>query len=48
MTEAELLALLDPVRFTGCAGGQVRRFLAGEVAAALDGHRPGEAAAVRV
>jgi len=48
MTEAELVALLDPVRFTGCAGDQVRRFLAGEVAAALDGHRPGEAAAVRV
>jgi len=48
MTEAELAALLDPVRFTGRAGEQVRRFLAGEVAVALAGHLPGEAAAVRV
>jgi adenylosuccinate lyase len=48
MTEAELAALLDPVRFTGCAGDQVRRFLAGEVAASLAGHRPGDEAAVRV
>jgi adenylosuccinate lyase len=48
MTEPELAALLDPVRFTGCAGDQVRRFLAGEVAAALAGYRPGETAAVRV
>jgi adenylosuccinate lyase len=48
MTEAELAALLDPVRFTGRAGDQVRRFLAGEVATAMAGHRPGEEAAVRV
>ncbi len=48
MTEAELAALLDPVRFTGCAGEQVRRFLGSEVAAALAGHRAGAAAAVRV
>jgi len=48
MNEAELAALLDPVRFTGRAGDQVRRFLSGEVAAALAGYRPGQAAAVRV
>ena len=48
MSEAELAALLDPVRFTGRAGDQVRRFLSGEVAAALAGYRPGQAAAVRV
>jgi adenylosuccinate lyase len=48
MTEPELTALLDPVRFTGCAGDQVRRFLAGEVAAALAGHVSGAVAAVRV
>ena len=48
MTEPELRALLDPVRFTGRAGDQVRRFLATEVAAALAGHRPGAEAPVRV
>jgi adenylosuccinate lyase len=48
MTEPELRALLDPVRFTGRAGDQVRRFLAKEVAAALAGHRPGAEAPVRV
>ena len=48
MTEAELTALLDPVRFTGRAGAQVRRFLGTEVAAALAGHRAGAAAPVRV
>jgi adenylosuccinate lyase len=48
MTEPELRALLDPVRFTGCAGDQVGRFLAGEVAAALAGYAPGDEAAVRV
>jgi len=48
MTEGELAALLDPVRFTGCAGDQVRRFLAGDVASALAGYRPGDEAAVRV
>jgi adenylosuccinate lyase len=48
MTEPELAALLDPVRFTGRAGDQVRRFLAGEVAAVLAGYDPGEETAVRV
>jgi len=48
MTEAELAALLDPVRFTGRAGDQVTRFLEREVAAALAGHAPGAQAAVRV
>ena len=48
MDEAGLAALLDPVRFTGCAGDQVRRFLDGPVAAVLAGHRPGAEAAVRV
>jgi len=48
MTEPELVALLDPVRFTGRAGDQVRRFLAGSVALALADHRPGEEAAIRV
>jgi adenylosuccinate lyase len=48
MTEPELAALLDPVRFTGRSADQVGRFLDREVAAALAGHHPGEAAAVRV
>jgi adenylosuccinate lyase len=48
MTEPELRALLDPVRFTGRAGEQVRRFLATEVAAALAGHQSAAAVAVRV
>jgi adenylosuccinate lyase len=48
MDEAELAALLDPVRFTGCAADQVRRFLDGPVAAALDGHSTGAQAEVRV
>ena len=48
MTEAELAGLLDAARFTGRAGSQVRTFLDREVAAALAGHQPGEADAVRV
>ncbi len=48
MTEVELAALLDARRFTGRAGDQVRTFLAGPVAAALEGHVPADAAAVRV
>jgi adenylosuccinate lyase len=48
MDEAELKALLDPVRFTGRAGEQVSNFLAGPVAAALAGYRSGEEAGVRV
>jgi adenylosuccinate lyase len=48
MNETELRALLDPQRFTGCAADQVESFLAAEVAAALAGHAPGEASAVRV
>jgi adenylosuccinate lyase len=48
MTEAELTALLDAHRFTGRAGEQVRRFLAGPVAAALQNHAPADEAAVRV
>ena len=48
MTEAELKDLLDPTRFTGRAGEQVRAFLANEVAAALANHQAAEAADVRV
>jgi adenylosuccinate lyase len=48
MDESDLANLLDPARFTGRAGDQVRRFLAGPVAAALAGHRPLEPAPVRV
>ncbi|MDE3033339.1 MAG: adenylosuccinate lyase [Acidobacteriota bacterium] len=48
MTEAELAALLDARRFTGRAGDQVRAFLAGPVAGALQGHVPADEAAVRV
>ena len=48
MTEAELAAMLDASRFTGRAGAQVRQFLAGPVAEALQGHVPAEAAAIRV
>jgi adenylosuccinate lyase len=48
MSEAELRGLLDPSRFTGRAGEQVRAFLANEVARALAGHRAAEAAEVRV
>jgi len=48
MDEAELAALLDAHRFTGCAGDQVRRFLAGPVATALTDHAPADEAAVRV
>ncbi len=48
MTEAELRGLLDAGRFTGCAGDQVRRFLAGEVAQALKGHQIAETAEIRV
>ena len=48
MTETELAALLDPTRFTGRAGEQVRQFLSNEIAAALKGHQSAEAVAVRV
>lgn len=48
MGEAELATLLDAGRFTGRAGDQVRRFLAGPVAAALKDHAPADEAAVRV
>jgi len=48
MTEAEITAILDPARFTGRAGDQVRDFLAGEVASALQGYQPAEAAEIRV
>jgi adenylosuccinate lyase len=48
MTEADITAILDPARFTGRAGDQVRDFLAGEVASALQGYQPAEAAEIRV
>jgi adenylosuccinate lyase len=48
LDEAELTSLLDPARFTGRAGDQVRQFLSTEVAAALAGHDPADAVAVRV
>jgi len=48
MTEAELIALLDPARFTGRAAEQVRQFLGREVAAALQQYVPAAEAAVRV
>jgi len=48
MDASELANLLDPARFTGRAGDQVRRFLAGPVAAALAGYRPLQPAPVRV
>jgi adenylosuccinate lyase len=48
MTEAELAALLDAKRFTGRAEAQARRFLAQEVAAALENHQVGEGADIRV
>jgi len=48
MTEPELAALLDPARFTGRAGEQVRQFLSNEITAALRGHQQAEAVAVRV
>ena len=48
MNEAELEALLDPARFTGRAGEQVRQFLARDVAQALKDHQAAEAADVRV
>ena len=48
MSEADLTALLDARRFTGRAGDQVRQFLAGPVAAALQNHAPADEAAVRV
>ena len=48
MTETELTALLDPARFTGRAGDQVRQFLSREVAAALAGHHAADPAPVRV
>lgn len=48
MTEAELTTLLDANRFTGRAGEQVRQFLAGPVAQALQDHVPADSAPVRV
>ncbi len=48
MNEAELTALLDASRFTGRAGEQVRQFLTGPVAAALQDHVPADESAVRV
>ena len=48
MTEAELTSLLDANRFTGRAGEQVRQFLAGPVAQALQDHVPADSAPVRV
>ena len=48
MTEAELTALLDPHRFTGRAGDQVRAFLAKQVKAALKDHNVSEVAEIRV
>jgi adenylosuccinate lyase len=48
MTEAELIALLDPTRFTGRAGAQVRQFLSREVAKAVQGHKTAAEVAVRV
>jgi adenylosuccinate lyase len=48
MTEGELANLLDAQRFTGRAGDQVRRFLAGPVAQALTNHTAADEAAVRV
>jgi hypothetical protein len=40
MNEGELASLLDPHRFTGRAGEQVRAFLGTEVSRALRGHVP--------
>ena len=40
MSEGELASLLDPHRFTGRAGEQVRAFLGTEVSRALKGHVP--------
>ena len=48
MTEADLLALLDPARFTGRASEQVQAFLAAEVTKALENRASAEAAEVRV
>ena len=48
MNEAELAALLDPKRFTGRAGEQVRAFLANEVKIALSGHVLTATAEIRV
>ena len=48
MNEAELKALLDPSRFTGRAGDQVRQFLSNDIANALRGHQQAQAVAVRV
>ena len=48
MTEEELKALLDPARFTGRAGEQVRQFLSNQIADALRGHQQAQAVAVRV
>jgi hypothetical protein len=48
MNETDLQALLDPPRFTGRAGEQVRQFLAKEVAQALENYQAAEVAEVRV
>jgi adenylosuccinate lyase len=48
MNETELSALLDPHRFTGRAGEQVRQFLSKDVAGALKNHQKAEAAEIRV
>lgn len=48
MNEAEITAVLDPKRFTGRAGDQVKAFLECEVAAALKDRATVEAAEIRV
>jgi len=48
MTEKELVALLDPQRFTGRAADQVKQFLSKEVSVALRDHVSAETAEVRV
>jgi adenylosuccinate lyase len=48
MNEAELTALLDPDRFTGRAGDQVRQFLSKDVSKALKDHQRAETAEIRV
>ncbi len=48
MNEGELLSVLDPHRFTGRAGEQVRAFLATEVGPVLSGHVPTAIAPINV
>ncbi|MBL0211132.1 MAG: adenylosuccinate lyase [Holophagaceae bacterium] len=48
MDEGELASLLDPLRFTGRAGEQVRAFLATDVNTALSGHVKTTTAEIRV